>query len=122
MRLTAQISASRMFYGWTGPDGRNQQAPYLPNTWLIVVTVTFDATGMASILGGGISKANVRITLFDGDSGSPNPVYVDMFGPGISGSEFPYARWSPQPPTWDFDGGQNLWLGFTDAAGTPQRL
>lgn len=117
MRLSAQIATSRMFYGWTGPLGPRQSVPYPPNAWLRVCTEAFDATNLAVILGGGIAKANIRITLFDGDSGSPNPVYLAMFGSGA----FPYSRWSPQPGNYDFDGGQNLWLGFEDAADNPVR-
>lgn len=117
LRLTAQISTSRMFYGWTGPDGAFQSEPYLPNTWLRITHETFDPSGLSALLGGGIAKANIRITLYDGDSGSPNPIYVAQFGAG----NFPYKRWSvpPQPTNYDFDGGQNLYIGFEDQWGTP---
>jgi hypothetical protein len=114
-RLTAQRSAGSMFIGWTGPDGPNQSAPYPPNAWLVIATFAFDPSRIAEILGGGIAKANIRLTVYDGDSGSPNPVYVSMFGSG----NFPYARWSSQPPDYDFDGGQNLYAGFQNSTGDP---
>ena len=116
-RLTAQIATSRMFRGWTGPDGGQQAAPYPPAAWLRITSETFDPTNLPTLMGGGLAKANIRITLYDGDSGSPNPVYVAQFGAG----NFPYRRWSepPQPGNYDFDGGQNLYIAFENTAGVP---
>jgi hypothetical protein len=104
-----------MFIGWTGPDGPNQAGPYPPNAWLIIATIAFDGSHMAELLGGGVAKANIRLTVYDGDSASPNPVYLAQFGSG----NFPYARWTPQPPNFDFDGGQNLFAGFQTTTGVP---
>lgn len=103
-RVTAQISASTMFKGWVP----------LSHNWQIVGTTAFGSESMLASLGGGIAKANLRITLYDGDSGSPNPVYVAMFGPA-----FPYVRSTPQPADYDFDGGHNLYFGFQDVDGNP---
>jgi hypothetical protein len=104
-RLTQQISASRLFKGWT-PAGFN---------WLTVIADDLAGIDFATLLGGGLGAANMRITLQDGDSGSPNPVYVAQFGSG----NFYYLRSTPQPPDWDFDGGRNLFFGFMDVFGTP---
>lgn len=114
-RFTAQISASRMFQGWVGSLGPNQAAPDPTRAWTRIATEQFKASDIASRLGGGLQSANIRITLYDGDSGSPNPVYEAMFGAG----SFPYSRWSAQPANFDFDGGTNLYIGFEDAAGNP---
>lgn len=114
-RYSGQIAASRMFQGWVGSLGPNQTYPDLSRSWIRIVTEQFKAEDIAGRLGGGLKAANIRITLYDGDSGSPNPVYVAMFGAG----HFPYQSWGPQPPNFDFDGGQNLYLGFEDAAGNP---
>ena len=102
-RLTAQIPAGSMFKGWPGLG------------WQPVGNTTFDGATIAAALGGGIVKANLRVTLVDGDCGSPNPVYVAMFGAGY----FPYYRGTPQPADWDFDGGQNLYFGFQDVRPGP---
>ena len=102
-RLTAQIPAASMFKGWPGL------------AWQPVGSTTFDGATIEAALGGGIAKANLRVTLVDGDCGSPNPVYVAMFGSGY----FPYYRGTPQPPDWDFDAGQNLYFGFADTTGPP---
>jgi hypothetical protein len=103
-RVTAQISAGRLFRGW---------AP--PSSWLRVGETTFDGDAAIAALGHSIVKANIRITMSDGDSGSPNPVYVAMFGAGA----FPYLRSTPQPTNYDFDGGNNLYFGFEDLVGDP---
>jgi hypothetical protein len=104
-RLTQQISASRLFKGWT-PAGVN---------WLTVIADDLAGIDFATALGGGLGAANLRITLYDGDSGSPNPVYVAQFGAG----NFPYLRSTPQPGDFDFDGGRNLFFGFLDVFGNP---
>jgi hypothetical protein len=105
-----------MFRGWV--------AGYEPTTWplvppippwKVVADTTFDGPALVAILGGGIAKANFRITLYDGDSASPNPVYVTMFGSG----SFPYLRATTQPGNYDFDGGNNLEIGFEDVDGNP---
>jgi len=115
VRLTTQKAASQMFKGWVGSLGPAQSVPDPTRTWLVVAQNAFDASSLATLLGGGIQKANIRITLYDGDSGSPNPVYVAMFGAG----SFPYIRWTTQPGDYDFDGGHNLWLGFEDVNANP---
>ncbi len=104
-RLIQQISASRLFKGWT-PPGTN---------WLTVIADDLAGIDFPTLLGGGLGAANLRITLQDGDSGSPNPVYVAQFGSG----NFYYLRSTPQPPDWDFDGGRNLFFGFLDVFGNP---
>lgn len=104
-RVTAQISAGRMFKGWV----------FAGEAWKLVGSTSFDGAALTAALGGGISKANLRITLYDGDSGSPNPVYVAMFGAG----SFPYLRSTSQPSNYDFDGGHNLYFGFADIDGNP---
>jgi hypothetical protein len=115
-RATAQISARSMFKGW--------QAGYTPtswplsppvNPWLMAGQTTFDGAAVGDLLGGGIQAANLRITLEDGDSGSPNPVYAAMFGT----YPFPYLRATAQPANYDFDGGHNLFFGFEDVDGNP---
>ena len=115
-RATAQISAGSMFKGWVAgytPTGWPLSPPVAP--WKRVGATTFDGSSIAAALGGGITKANIRITLADGDSGSGNPVYVAMFGAG----SFPYIRATTQPSNYDFDGGNNLYFGFEDIAGNP---
>lgn len=103
-RLTQQIAPSRLWKGWwTGPP------------WVTVIADDVTGIDFAGHLGGGLAKANLRLTLWDGDSGSPNPVYVAQFGAG----HFYYTRSTPQPPDFDFDGGQNLFFGFLDVFGTP---
>lgn len=102
-RVTAQISAASMFKGWTSPAA-----------WTVVGSTSFDGASVVAALGAGITKANIRISLYDGDSGSPNPVYVAMFPGG-----FPYIRSTPQPDDYDFDGGDNLYFGFSDVDGNP---
>ncbi len=104
-RVTAQISAGRLYKGWV---------PASPN-WLQVGSITFDGAAMVAALGASIVAANIRITLYDGDSGSPNPVYTAMFGSG----NFPYLRSTSQPGNYDFDGGNNLYFGFEDVAANP---
>jgi hypothetical protein len=104
-RVTAQISAGRMFKG---------RAPSVE--WFVVGSTSFSGAAVQAALGGGLSAANFRITLYDGDCGSPNPVYVAMFGVG----NFPYLRLSTQPGDYDFDGGGSggiLNLGFVGADG-----
>jgi len=104
-RMVQQISAARLFKGWT-PPGSN---------WLTVIADDLAGIDFADTLGGGLGAANLRITLQDGDSGSPNPVYVAQFGAG----NFYYLRSTPQPGDFDFDGGQNLFFGFLDVFGNP---
>ncbi|HXJ73558.1 MAG TPA: hypothetical protein VNM37_11915, partial [Candidatus Dormibacteraeota bacterium] len=104
-RLVQQISAARLFKGWT-PAGTNR---------LTIIADDLAGIDFAGLLGGGLGAANLRITLYDGDSGSPNPVYVAQFGAG----NFYYLRSTPQPGDFDFDGGQNLFFGFLDVFGTP---
>ena len=104
-RLVQQISAARLFKGWT-PAGTN---------WLTIIADDLTGIDFAGLLGGGLGAANLRITLYDGDSGSPNPVYVAQFGAG----NFYYLRSTPQPGDFDFDGGRNLFFGFLDVFGTP---
>lgn len=111
-RVTEEIAAATMFKGWVSGIG---SAPDPTKIWLVVGTKSVSGSSLAGLLGGGITKANIRITLYDGDSGSPNPVYTAMFGSGA----FPYERWTTQPGNYDFDGGTNLWIGFEDAAGNP---
>jgi hypothetical protein len=74
-----------------------------------------------SALGGGLAKANLRITLYDGDSGSPNPVYQTMFGSQFDNHALnkPYLFATSQPAGNDFDGGNNLYFGFEDIDGNP---
>lgn len=107
-RVTAQMAPSSLFKGWTGTS-----------EWLIVGATHFNASSILGALGGGIAKANFRITLYDGDCGSPNPVYVAMFL-NEGASTFPYVRNSPQPRDYDFDGGGGggiLRFGFVGADG-----
>jgi hypothetical protein len=104
-RLTQQTAGSHLFKGWVPPS---------PN-WLTIIADHLAGIDFPSILGNGLSAANFRITLYDGDSGSPNPVYVAQFGAG----HFYYTRSTPQPPDFDFDGGQNLFFGFLDVFGNP---
>jgi len=119
-RVTAQIAASRMFKGWVAgyePTGWPLVPPVPP--WKVMVEISFDGPGLVSKLGGGITKANFRITLYDGDSGSPNPVYQAMF-PGTFGPpNTPYLFVTSQPSGYDFDGGNNLEIGFENTTGTP---
>ena len=115
-RVTAQIAAGAMFRGWAaGFQPTSWPLDPLPNPWLLVGQSNFDGAAVADALGGGIAAANLRITLEDGDSGSPNPVYVAMFGSG----NFPYLRATTQPGDYDFDGGENLAFGFADVDGNP---
>src|SRR5215831_6788809 len=108
-RVTAQIAASRMFKGWVAgyePTGWPLVPPVPP--WKVMVEISFDGPGLVSKLGGGITKANFRVTLYDGDSGSPDPVYQTMF-PGTFGPpDTPYLFVTSQPSGYDFDGGNNL--------------
>lgn len=116
VRVTAQIAAGRMFRGWVA--GYQPPGPGLPPgvpPWKVVADTSFNGPALTTALGGGIAKANIRLTLYDGDSGSPNPVYVAMFGAG----NFPYLRATTQPNNYDFDGGNNLGVGFENTAGSP---
>lgn len=117
-RFTAQVPPSRMWQGWVGSLGPRQYTTDPTRSWIRIASEVVPAADIAARLGGGIAKANLRLTLFDGDSGTPNPVYVAMFGAG----NFPYVRWEGgfhQADDSDFDGYQNLFIGFEDAAGNP---
>lgn len=62
------------------------------------------------------------MTLSDGDSGSPNPIYAQVFGANTMPYSGPYALMpdalavpgnaASQPPGWDFDAGTNLYIGI----------
>ena len=116
-RWTGQISGQEMFSGWVQTS----------QPWLHIATIKVNPADVLAALGGGISAANIRLTLYDGDSGSPNPVYEAMFGSsfgynasrGLPLHGYPYAYWSPQPANYDFDGGENLFIGFEDTSGNP---
>src|SRR4051812_49353899 len=115
-RATAQISARSMFKGWqAGFRPTSWPIGIYVNPWLVVGQTTFDGAALAAHLGGGLAAANIRITLEDGDSGSPNPAYSAMFG----SYPFPYLRVTAQPADYDFDGGSNLFFGFEDVLGNP---
>jgi len=121
-RATAQIAAGRMFKGWVAgyrPSGWPLVPPVPP--WKRVADTTFNGPALVGALGGGLSKANLRVTLFDGDSGSPNPVYQTMFGADFNNHalNIPYFFATSQPAGNDFDGGNNLYFGFEDTSGSP---
>lgn len=108
-RMVQQIAASHLYKGWVPPG------PNYSFHWLTIYADPLAGIDFAGSLGGGLGAANLRVTLWDGDSGSPNPVYVAQFGAG----HFYYTRSTPQPDDFDFDGGQNLFFGFLDVFGNP---
>ena len=71
-RLTAQISPTNL------PKGNVTDTTQ--NFWAFWSQTGFDSYTLQSLLGGGLQKVNIRITLQDGDSASPNPVYTAVFG------------------------------------------
>src|ERR1039458_728011 len=115
-RLSAQISPTNLPAGGVTDTAQN--------FWAFWSQTGFDPYTLQSLLGGGLQKVNIRITLQDGDSGSPNPVYSTIFG----ANSMPYsgagARLSPgnnlpfsnnyrsQPPGWDFDAGTDLYIAI----------
>lgn len=103
-RLTAQVPPSKLKNGWVSAS---------TSFYTIWTQTGFDAYTLETLLGGGLSKVNIRVTLQDGDSGSGNPVYVAMFGM----ANFPY-RSAMQPGNYDFDGGTDLYLAIKLADGT----
>jgi len=105
-RLTAQIPPSKLSNGWVAAN----QSFY--SVW---TQGGFDVYTLQTLLGGGLTKVNIRVTLEDGDSGSPNPVYTAMFGAG----NFPYRSADPkQPANYDFDGGTDLYWAIKLADGS----
>ena len=120
-RLTAQVSPSNL------PKGNVTDTTQ--NFWALWSQAGFDSYTLQSLLGGGLQKVNIRITLQDGDSASPNPVYTAVFG----ANSMPYsgqgARYAPmnnppasnnyksQPAGWDFDAGTDLYIAIPLAGG-----
>jgi hypothetical protein len=120
-RLSAQISPTNLpTISLSDPS---------QNFWAFWSQTGFDAYTLQSLLGGGLQKVNIRITLQDGDSGSPNPVYTTIFGANSMPFSGAGARLSPgnnlpasnnyrsQPPGWDFDAGTDLYIAIPLAGG-----
>lgn len=108
-RLTAQVPPSKLSNGW---------APASDHFYSVWTQGGFDAYTLQTLLGGGLTKVNIRVTLQDGDSGSPNPVYTAMFGAG----NFPYRTAggypASQPAGYDFDAGTDLYVAIRLADGS----
>ena len=119
-RITAQISPGSLFKG----------SVQVGQAWLALGSVS-GFTQNLGLLGTGIAKCNIRVTLSDGDSGSPNPIYSQVFGANTMPYSGPYAMVpgglasvpdsdaASQPPGWDFDAGTNLFIGIDPGNGVP---
>ena len=118
-RLTAQISPTNL------PKGRVTDTTR--NFWAFWSQTGFDSYTLQTLLGGGLQKVNIRVTLQDGDSGSPNPVYNAVFGANSmpysgSGARCLSCLTSPgnassKPAGWDFDSGTDLYIAIPLAGG-----
>lgn len=112
-RLTAQISPTKLFSGQASSSN-----PFF-SLW---TESGIDGYALQTLLGGGFQQVNIRITLQDGDSGSPNPVYSAVFGTNTmpysgSGILCPEcvgnsSNAKSQPPGWDFDAGTSLYVAI----------
>ena len=118
-RITAQIPPSSLFKGSVSTS----------QAFLTLCSIGGFATNL-SRLGSGIAKCNIRVTLSDGDSGSPNPIYSQVYGATSMPYSGPYAMMpgglahvpgdnsSSQPAGWDFDAGTNLYIGIALGGGS----
>src|SRR5450759_2252218 len=120
-RFIAQVSPTRLPNGYASDQTQN--------FWAFWSQIGFDAYTLQTLLGGGLQKVNIRVTLQDGDSGSPNPVYTAVFGANHMPFSGPGAQIPPmpnipltnnynrQPPGWDFDAGTDLYIAIPLAGG-----
>lgn len=118
-RLTAQISPTNLPKG--NVTGTSQ------NFWAFWSQTGFDSYTLQTLLGGGLQKVNIRVTLQDGDSGSPNPVYNAVFG----ANSMPYSgagarcltclnsagNAASKPEGWDFDSSTDIYIAIPLAGG-----
>jgi hypothetical protein len=120
-RLTAQISPTNLRSG--------SVTDIHQNFWAFYTQTGFDTFTLQTLLGGGLQKVNVRVTLQDGDSASPNPVYSAIFG----ANSMPYSgagvrcpscmpnnatnNFRSHPPVADFDAGTDLYIAIPLAGG-----
>jgi hypothetical protein len=122
-RLTAQVSPAGLF------EGMILTSEYFKKI-ITLSSAAFDST--LSRLGGSIKKCNIRVSLCDGDSGSPNPIYSSVFYDQVEGDRMPYCGVNaispggagylmnvpPQPTGFDFDAGQDMYVAIDLGNGT----
>ena len=124
-RLTAQIPPASLHGGQTWPTDTFWQLCSIPG---------FSAASLLAAFGsGGIAKCNIRVTLADGNSGTPNPIYSSIFYISTPGDAMPYSgpnhwaaygrthaigNWASQLNGNDFDAGTDLFIAINLGGGS----
>ena len=119
-RITGQVAPAGLMDGY--------DAIGVGQPWQKLCSFPGFSAGLSQ-LGGGIAQCNIRITLSNGDTGAPNPIYEQVFGANSMPFSGPYAMLPgclpmvpgrnafTQPPGWDFNAGTDLYLGLDVGTG-----